>query len=218
MFWLFTLLLETSVLPQSPEAWQLMVDEGVVLSELVYDKTPQGLSCKKNSQYEVIQALENEANLRQQNPAYLAEAMVVYLWDDWTLLYVTGYDIREVLENLSDKTSLEVFLEQAYFEHHVCLLGVLKVLTEGYQGNYQVSPEGYRHVLDKSGQPYQPLALEPAYFPGTGIFEPLGLVYAVRLGDFLRIGWLRQQAIGMIAETLERRATESSDPLKVRRE
>lgn len=82
----------------------------------------------------MIQALENEANQRQQNPAYLAEAVVVYLWDDWTLLYVNGYDIREVFKDLSDKASLEVFLEQAYLEHHVCLFVVLKVLTEGYEG------------------------------------------------------------------------------------
>jgi hypothetical protein len=144
-----------------------MVDEGVILSELVYDKTPQGLSCKKSSQFEVIQALENEANLRQQNPAYLAEAIVVYLWDDWTLLYVTGYDIREVLEDLSDKENLKAFLEQAYTEHHVCLLGVLKVLTEGYEGYYQLSSEGYSRVADKSGETYRPLALEPV-LKGSG--------------------------------------------------
>ena len=165
----------------------------------------------------MIQTLESEANQRHQNPAYLAEAIVVYLWDDWTLLYVSDYDIRKVFEDLSNKEQIGIFLEQAYLEHHVCLLGILKVLTEGYEGYYALNVDGYKHVFDKSGEAYSPLALEPKYFPGTGIFEPLGLVYAVRLGDFLKIGWLRQRVIGMIAETLERRAQESADPLKVRR-
>ncbi len=217
LWWLFTLLLKTSISPQSPEAWQLLVNEGVVLSELIYSKTPQGLVCNKTSQFEVIQALEQEANQRQQHPAYIAEAIVVYLWDDWTLLYVSGYDIRQVFEDLSNKDQIEAFLEQAYLEHQVCLLGILKVLTEGYEGYYALDTKGYKHGFDKSGEAYHPLALEPKYFPGTGIFEPLGLIYAVRLGDLLKIAWLRQKAIVLIAETLERRAQESTDPLKVRR-
>lgn len=98
-----------------------MVNEGSVVSELIFNKTPQGLVCNKASQFEVIHTLERTANQRQQHPAYLAEAIVVYLWDDWTLLYVSGYDIRRVFEDLANQKQIEAFLEQAYLEQYVCI-------------------------------------------------------------------------------------------------
>jgi hypothetical protein len=216
MFWLF-FLLNFDFPPQSLEAWQYFVNQGQTNITSVYVKTSEGLVCQKNTYAEVRTILETLANNAQIHPAQIAEEMVVYLWDDWTLLHVEGYDTREVLSNLDDKETLEALLEAFYSQHQVCLLGILKVLTQGYEGYYGLQNGKFTRSQTPTDEKYSPYALEPSYFPGTGLFEPLGLVYAVKLGDLLTIGWVRERAIAVVAETLQRRAETSSDPLKVRR-
>ncbi len=215
MVWLL-FLLNFDFAPQSPEAWQYFVAQGRKGITSVYTSTSEGLLCKQSSQTEVRTTLETLGNNAQVHPAQIAEEMVVYLWDDWTLLHVSGYDTREVLGNLEDKAQLEAFLEKFYLQHQVCLFGILKVLTQGYEGYYGLQNGKYTRLQTASGERYSPYALEPKYFPGTGLLEPLGLVYAVKLGDLLTIGWVRERAISVIAETLKRRAKTSDDPLKVR--
>jgi hypothetical protein len=217
MIWLF-FLLNFDFAPQSTEAWQYFVVQGRNSITSVYSVTPEGLVCKQNSYTDVRTILETLANSTQTHPSQLAEEMVVYLWDDWTLLYVQNYDTREALSNLGDKARLETFLETFYSEHHICLLGILKVLTQGYEGYYGLRQGNYTRLQTPTGEKYAPYALEPKFFPGTGLLEPLGLVYAVKLGDLLTIGWVRERAISVIAETLKRRAETSEDPLKVRRQ
>lgn len=221
MVWLF-FLLNFDFAPQSPEAWQYFVAQGRKSITSVYVSTSEGLVCKQSSQTEVRIILETlasnkTANTAQVHPAQIAEEMVVYLWDDWTLLQVNGYDTREMLSNLGDRAGLEAFLEAFYSEHQVCLFGILKVLTQGYEGYYGLQRGEYIRLQTTTGEKYAPYALEPKFFPGTGLLEPLGLVYAVKLGDLLTIGWVRERAIGVIAETLKRRTETSNDPLKVRR-
>jgi hypothetical protein len=216
MIWLF-FLLTFDFPPQSLEAWQYFVNQGQTNITSVYVETSEGLVCQQNSYMEVRTTLESLANKAAVHPSKIAEEMVVYLWDDWTLLHVENYDTREVLENLEDRETLEVFLEQFYMQHQVCLLGILKVLTQGYEGYYGVQHGKYTRLQTPTGEKYLPYALEPSYFPGTGLLEPLGLVYAVKLGDLLTIGWVRERTTKVIAETLERRLETSDDPLKVRR-
>lgn len=216
MIWLFFLLNFDSV-PQSTQAWQYFVTQGQTNITSVYTATPDGLICEQTSQSDVRKTLEHLANNAGLHPGQIAEEMVVYLWDDWTLLHVENYDTREVLSNLEDKKTLEVFLESFYAQHQVCLLGILKVLTQGYEGYYGLQQGNYTRLQTPTGKAYSPYALEPSYFPGTGLLEPLGLVYAVKLGDLLTIGWVREHAISVIAETLQRRTKTSNDPLKVRR-
>jgi hypothetical protein len=217
MFWLF-FLLNFDFPPQSPEAWQYFVNRGQTNITSVYVKVSEGLVCQQNSYAEVRRILETLANTTQTHPAQLAEEMVVYLWDDWTLLHVEGYDTREVLSHLEDKAGLEAFLEQFYVQHQICLFGILRVLTQGYEGYYGLQNGKFTRSQMPTGETYSPYALEPSYFPGTGLFEPLGLVYAVKLGDLLTLGWVRERAISVIVETLQRRAETSNDPLKVHRE
>jgi hypothetical protein len=206
------------LVPQSPQAWGYAVTEGRQLIGTVYQKTPRGLVCAKPSQLEVVYTLESVAAREGEHPSRLAEEILVYLWDDWTLLHVSGYNTRAILERMADRPLLEKFLERFYEEHHTCLLGVLRVLVFGYQKLYAFHDGNYVRSREALGERYEPLALEPRYFPGTGIFEPLGLVYAVKLSDFFLIGWLREKAIDLVIETLQRRAQMGDDPLKVGRE
>jgi hypothetical protein len=219
MTWLVFVLLQLTpfqLTPQSPEMWAYMVDEGQRSITTVYTETSQGLVCNQTSQNEVVKTLETLANKLTKHPAFVAEAMTVYLWNDWTLLYVEGYDTTEVLKAVDNNPQVQLFLEQFYLQHHLCLLGILKVLTRGYEGYYSLQGQAYTLLQIPTGEPYAPVALEPEYFPGTGLLEPLGLVYAVRLGDLLTVGWLREQMITLIAETLRQRSATSQDPLKVR--
>lgn len=215
MFWLF-FLLTFDFPPQSLEAWQYFVSQGRTSITSVYASTSEGLVCQQNSYTEVRTILETLANNAHVHPAQIAEEMTVYLWDDWSLLHVEGYDTREVLSDLGDKEALEAFLEQFYLQHQVCLFGILKVLTQGYEGYYGLQAGKYIRLQTPTGEKYSPYALEPKYFPGMGLLEPLGLVYAVKLGDLLTIGWVRERAIRVVVETLERRSKTSHDPLKVR--
>ncbi len=222
IFWLF-FLLNFDFAPQSPEAWQYFAARGQTNITSVYTVTSEGLVCQQDSYAEVRARLEtlavnNTANTASIHPAQIAEEMVVYLWDDWTLLHVQGYDTRNVLSDLGNQAKLETFLGAFYDQHSVCLLGILKVLTQGYEGYYTLQNGEFTRSQTPTGEKYSPYALEPRYFPGTGLLEPLGLVYAVKLGDLLTIGWVRERALSVIAETLKRRAETSDDPLKVRRE
>jgi hypothetical protein len=214
---LLAALLSQSLVPQSPQAWDHMATAGSNLAPLIYQKTTDGLVCAKPSQAGVVYSLENLAADTGEHPSRLAEAIVVYLWDDWTLLHVRGYDTREVLTQLDDRPRLETFLERFYQEHHRCLLGTLRVLIFGYERRYELIEGSYERSWDTHGERYPPIALEPKYFPGSGIFEPLGLVHAVKLSDLFLIGWLRERAIDLVIDTLQRRAQTSTDPLKVRR-
>jgi hypothetical protein len=216
MIWLF-FVLNFDFPPQSLEAWQSFVNQGQTNITSVYLKVSEGLVCQRNTYAEVRTIIEGLANDAKVHPAQIAEEMAVYLWDDWTLLHVEGYDTREVLSNTKNKEALEMLLEQFYKQHQVCLFGILKVLTQGYEGYYSLKNGTFTRSQTPTGEKYSPYALEPSYFPGTGLLEPLGLVYAVKLGDLLTIGWVRERAISIIAETLQRRAKTSSDPLKVRR-
>jgi hypothetical protein len=196
--------------------WTYMVRKGQESITSVYTKTSEGLVCNQTSQKEVVTTIETLANETKTHPAHVAEAIAVYLWDDWTLFHVEGYDTREVLSDIAEKARVEDFLEGFYIQHHTCLLGILKVLTWGYEGYYGTQQDRHLLLASKSGEPYTPVALEPSYFPGTGIFEPLGLVYAVKLGDVLEIPWVRERVLTVIAETLQRRAQTSDDLFKVR--
>lgn len=215
---LLAALLLLPLVPQSPQAWHYVATEGSKLVSTVYQKTAHGLVCAKQSQVEVVYTLESIAAEKGEHPSRLAEEIVVYLWDDWTLLSVSGYDTRAVLDKLDDRPLLEAFLERFYEEHHSCVLGILRVLVFGYEKRYEFLDGSYVRSQEALGERYQPLALEPKYFPGSGIFEPLGLVHAVKLSDLFLIGWLRDKAINLVIETLQRRAQEGDDPLKVGRE
>lgn len=68
------------------------------------------------------------------------------------------------------------------------MLGILRVLVFGYEKRYESLDGGYVRSWEALGERYQPLALEPKYFPGSGFFEPLGLVHAVKLSDLFLIG------------------------------
>jgi hypothetical protein len=59
------------------------------------------------------------------------------------------------------------------------------------------------------------LVFYPHFFPGTGIFEPLGLIYAVRLAELMQLSALRKPILSIIADTLRRRAEEGGDPLRI---
>lgn len=201
--------------PQSIEAWRYAATKGGRHVGAIYQKTAHGLVCTKPSQFEVVYTLENAAAREGEHPSRLAEEIVVYLWDDWTLLHVSGYDTRAVLAETENRPLLEAFLGRFYEEHHACLLGVLRVLVFGYEKKYSLVDSRYVRSQEGGGERYEPLALQPKHFPGTGIFEPMGLVYGTKLSDFLLLGWLRDKAIDLVIETLQRRARRGGDPLKV---
>lgn len=119
--------------PQSPQAWDYAVTQGSRFVGTVYHKTARGLVCAKSSQFEVVYTLENVAAQKGWHPSRLAEEIIVYLWDDWTLLCVSNYDARTVLKRTDARPLLKSFLERFYKEHHICLLGILRMLTFGYE-------------------------------------------------------------------------------------
>lgn len=90
------------LVPQSPQAWHYAATEGSKLASTVYQKTARGLICAKQSQAGVVYTLESVAAEKGEHPSRLAEEIMVYLWDDWTLLSVSGYDTRAVLNELDD--------------------------------------------------------------------------------------------------------------------
>lgn len=204
--------------PYSPEAWAYAVARGEALAGAVFEASDRGLRCRAGSQRSVVKTIEALAAEQNEHPARIAEELGAYLWNDWTLLAVDGYDIAEVISPSGDTRDLETFLEAAYHQHGACLFGLSRVLVDGYLGAYRRTPEGgYRFDPDESGERYPTIAFEPYYFPGTGIFEPLGLIYAVRLSELLTIGWLRQRAIERVVVAIERRIQDFGDPLTLSR-
>lgn len=200
------------VAPQSREAWRYAVGEGERYAGLLYTPHEGRLRCLLPTSRAARSAIEDAAAAQQRHPAYLAEMIAVYLWDDWNRLEVPGYDIRWVVAH---QEALEPFLEALYQAQQACLLGLLQVLAAGYEGGYRQDADGqYRRVPAGEAEPYMLLALFPEYFPGTGLLEPLGIVYAVRLLELSALSALRQPMLAHVARTLERRAR-NGDPLKV---
>lgn len=202
--------------PQSPAAWRFAVGEGARYAPLLYTFEDGQLVCAAASEREVVREIEARAAAEGLHPAYLAEVLAAYLWDDWSRFKVGGFDLREVVEAQPER--LAGYLERAYLEHRACALGVMEVLVDGYEGRYALGADGrYRRGAKGEGEPYALLAFNPAFFPGTGLFEPLGVVYAVRLAELMQLGALRKPLLAITAQTLRKRLAESGDPLKVGR-
>lgn len=202
--------------PQSPAAWRFAVAEGARYAPLLYTFEDGQLVCAAASERAAAREVEARAAAENLHPAYLAEMLAAYLWDDWGRFKVSGFDLREVVEQHPER--LEAYLERAYHEHRACALGVMRVLVDGYEGRYVRGPDGRYHLdpAGAKGEPYALLAFNPAFFPGTGLFEPLGVVYAVRLAELMRLDVLRKPLLTVVAKTLQKRLAESGDPLKVR--
>lgn len=201
--------------PQSPEAWSQVATAGKDQIGSVYDMTTHGLVCSYSREAAVRARVETLAAAKRVHPALVAEELTAYLWSDWTLLHVKGPSLRGAVEG--GRETLEPFLEAAYQAHHVCLLGILKVLVDGYEGKYLQSESGYSYAKKGGGERYRLLAFEPKYFPGSGFLEPLGVVYAVRNADLLRVKWVRAKVLDAVVTSIERRAAGGGDPLKISR-
>ena len=201
--------------PQSPEAWNALAAAGKKYISSVYDVTGDGLVCHETREKDVRTRVEALAALEHVHPARVAEAATAYLWGDWTLLHVPGPPLRAAVDG--GKETLEPYLESAYQAHHVCLLGILKVLVDGYEGDYVQTDKGYSYAKKGGGERYKLLAFEPKYFPGSGFLEPLGVVQAVRNADLLRVDWVRAKVLNAVVASTERRKAEGGDPLKIKR-
>jgi hypothetical protein len=199
---------------QSREAFHHAAREGARYAPLLYRDAGGGLACAQASSRAARQTLEATANRLGVHPGYVAEVLAAHLWDDWGRLHVPGYDLRAVVSEHPEE--LETFLEAFYQAHHACALGLMQVLTGAYEGSYRRGPDGGYHLVGRAqGDAYELLALYPRYFSGTGILEPLGLVYAVRLAELMQLAALRKPFLSVVAATLKRRAEEGGDPLKV---
>lgn len=201
--------------PQSPEAWAYVAGAGKADIGSVYAVTADGLVCNHNQEKTVRVSIETLAAAEHIHPARVAEGLAAYLWSDWTLLYVVGPPVRAALDGGQD--TLTVYLETFYQAHHVCLLGILKTLVDGYEGDYLQTENGFVYKKRGGGARYRLLAFEPKYFPGNGLLEPLGIVQAVRNADLLRVDAVRAKVFDAIAVSAERRAAEGGDPLKIER-
>jgi hypothetical protein len=199
---------------QSREAFHYIAREGGHHTPLLYVEQAGGLTCAQPSSRAAKTALEAAANRLGVHPGYVAEQLAAYLWVDWSRLYVPGYDLRDVVSQHPEQ--LEAFLEEFYQAHYACTLGLMQVFTNAYEGNYQQGPDGSYHPVGRGeGDPYELLVFYPHFFPGTGIFEPLGLIYAVRLAELMQLSALRKPILSIIAATLRRRAEEGGDPLRI---
>jgi hypothetical protein len=211
--------LPSGVPRQSREAFHHAAREGARYAPLLYHDEGGGLACAQTSSRSAREALEAAANRLGVHPGYVAEMLAAHLWDDWSRLHVPGYDLRAVVseDTASEHPErLEAFLEAFYQAHHACALGLMQALTGAYEGSYRRGPDGSYHLVGRAqGDPYELLALYPRYFPGTGILEPLGLVYAVRLAELMQLAVIRKPFLSVVAATLKRRAEEGGDPLKV---
>ncbi len=203
-----------ALVPQSPEAWAYVAAAGKSNIGSVYTVTDQGLVCRHSEEKTVRENVEALAAAANAHPARVAEELTAYLWGDWTLFYVPGPSLRTALDG--GRNTLEPYLEAAYQAHHVCLLGILNVLVDGYEGDYLQTDNGYRYVKKGGGERYRLVAFEPRYFPGSGFLEPLGVVRAVRNADLLRVDGVRAAVLDALVASLERRAA-AGDPLKLER-
>lgn len=208
-------LVPQDLVPQSREAWAYVAAAGKDNIGSVYTVTADGLVCKHSQEKAVRASIETLAAAEGVHPALIAEELAAYLWGDWTLLYVEGPPARAALDGGRD--TLGVYLETFYQAHRVCLLGILKTLVDGYEGDYLQTENGFVYKKRGGGARYRLLAFEPKYFPGNGLLEPLGVVQAVRNADLLRVDAVRARAFDAIAVSAERRAAEGGDPLKIER-
>ncbi|MCA9839465.1 MAG: hypothetical protein KC422_21325 [Trueperaceae bacterium] len=201
--------------PESAEAWAYMLDLADEVVPHLYRNSSQGWSCQLSAR-ETQTTLETLAYTYQLPPAMLAESVAAFFWSDWTKLEVDGYDINVIVTNNPDPKVLEQFLEAFYQQHEACLLTTLKVLVDGYEGYYKRQNNGhYLRLNTKTGEHYTLIALSADYFPGTGVFEPLGIVYGVRLAGLLKIDFIRKPAVEAITETITRRIREQGSALKI---
>lgn len=203
------------LIPQSPEAWAYAAAAGESKIGSVYTVTDHGLVCNRIQEKAVRATIETLAAAENAHPALVAEELTAYLWSDWTLLYVDGPPLRTALDG--GRETLETYLEKAYQAHRVCLLGILKTLVDGYEGDYVQTENGYNYSKKGGGARYRLLAFEAKYFPGSGFLEPLGVVYAVRNADLLRVAWVRAKVLDAVAVSVQKRAADGGDPLKIDR-
>lgn len=201
--------------PESAEAWAYVLDLADDVVPYIYETTPSGLSCHASAK-ETQSTLERLAFEYQVPPALLAESVAAYFWSDWTRLMVDGYDVNSVVTSEPDPKALEQFLDAFYQQHEPCLLTTLRVLVDGYEGYYKHQSDGhYLRLNTKTGEPYSLIALSSDYFPGTGVFEPLGIVYGVRLAGLLKIDFIRKPAVEAITKTIAKRIKEQGSALKM---
>ena len=201
--------------PQSPEAWRYAVTRGSHHIPLIYERTDEGLVCKQIREGDTRNILEGLAAEHNVHPAQIAEELSVYLWNDWSVFYVSGYDMASFIATSQSAADFGAFLDAFYLEHHACLLAAMRVLVAGYEGRYAQDEQGlyhYNHATE--AESYHLYALEPKNFPGTGIFEPLGIVYMSRYADLLSVSWIRRQVVNRFAGIIEKRSM-SGNPLKV---
>jgi len=199
---------------ESEEAWRYMLALSEEVLPLIYEASEEGFRCSLEEK-ETKQTLESLALEKSLHPSLLAESVAAYFWNDWTALYVEGFDIKSIIE-ADDEEALGAFLEAFYQQHSACMLTVMKVLIDGYEGYYSLQSNGeYMRLVRKKGEPYRVLALSTDYFPGTGVFEPLGIVYGVRLAGLLKIDWIRKPAIDAVTLSVSKRVAATGDPLKI---
>lgn len=199
---------------KSEEAWRYMLNLAEDIVPLIYEDSEEGYKCKLNEK-QTKQTLETVAFEKEIHPARLAESVAAFFWNDWTALYIEGFDIEAVIDQ-DDEAVLGDLLEAFYQQHSGCLLTVMKVLIDGYEGYYTDQANGrYIRLVRKQGEPYQVLALSTDYFDGTGVFEPLGIVYGVRLAGLLKIDWIRKPAIDAVTLSVSKRIASTGNPLKI---
>jgi len=208
-----------SVEPQSDEAWRYATAQGALHMPVVYERTPGGLICKQSRESDTRMLLERVAAQRGVHPAQIAEELSVYLWNDWSVFYVGGYDMTNFISAPQSATDFGAFLDAFYLEHHTCLLAAMRMLVAGYEGHYVQDEQGHYHYNqdgdhNAEAEKYKLYALEPKNFPGTGLFEPLGIVYMSRYADLLSVRWVRKQVITHFANIIEVRGA-AGNPLKV---
>lgn len=204
-----------NVQPQSKEAWHYAATRGAQHVKLIYEQTDNGLVCRQRRESETRALLENIALTQRVHPAQVAEELSVYLWNDWSLFYVSGYDMERFIAAPQSAADFGAFLDTFYLEHHACLLAAMKILVAGYEGDYVQDVSGAYHFENAAeAEAYQLYALDPKNFPGTGIFEPLGIVYMSRYADLLSVSWIRRQVVNHFGGIIETRSA-AGDPLKV---
>lgn len=201
----------------SKALWRYAVTQGGRHILTIYEQTDEGLICKQARGSETRTLLEARAAEHNVHPAQIAEELSVYLWDDWSVFYVSGYDMSTFIATPQSAADFGAFLDAFYLEHHACLLPAMRILVAGYEGHYSQDDNGDFHYNRKIvAEPYPLYALDPKHFPGTGIFEPLGIVYMSRYADLLSVAWIRRQVVKHFAGIIETRSA-AGNPLKVAR-
>lgn len=200
---------------ESHEAWAYILNLANSFVPELYESSSSGLTCKSDAK-STKDTLEDLAFDNQLHPSLVAESIAAYFWNDWTLLHVEGYDIEEVVTEDADAELLGAYLEAFYQQHEPCLLTVMKVLIDGYEGYYHVKGNTeYVRLPYKQNETYELIALSTDYFPGTGVFEPLGIVYGVRLAALLKLDFVRKPAVDAISKSISKRIQDNGSALKL---